>query len=184
MDRLPLLIPALIILFCLAAGAGTVIRLRRLQAAWNAGITVPGRCVGAYVVTRRRQGAGSHTSRRHVYEFPGPDGRLVRFEETGGSPTVVPGDTVTVRHPAGHPDRATALPPSHTRGRVEAGCVLAFLGLIAAACAVFMVVYETQLREPTRTGSPSKHQEPAPFPSVPRGGAPELDQDGFPSLEP
>ncbi|MFI8504906.1 DUF3592 domain-containing protein [Streptomyces sp. NPDC085524] len=176
MDHVPLLIPGLLISFCMLAAVWTVVRMRRLRDAWSSGITTEGRCVGAYVVTRGGHGRGTSRTHYHHFEFRTPDGAAIRFKEPGGSPRLLPGHTVTVRYPHGRPDRATALPPSHGRARVETVVVLGLLSLIAAACAVFMAVYESDLRDGKPTESTQDDQLPLTPPPLPTA-----QPTGFPS---
>ncbi|MBW5485408.1 DUF3592 domain-containing protein [Streptomyces bambusae] len=148
MIHLPLAVPALVVLFCTATLLFTVLRARRLKAAWSSGIEVTGRCVGGHAVERRGRGsAGSSRAYRHVYAFTTPDGRSHRFVEGGGPATTVPGDRVVVRYPAGRPDRATALAPSRGATAVTIGVVGGFCGLLAAAAIVFAVMYEIRLAD-------------------------------------
>ncbi|MFD9457567.1 DUF3592 domain-containing protein [Streptomyces sp. NPDC059985] len=163
MSRLPLVVPALILVLCVAASGRAVVRLRRLNSAWSGGTELAGRCVDGRVVVRRRDGRRIRTH-HHVYEFVTPDGRTHRFEEAGGPPTTVPGAAVTIRHPEGRPDRATALPPS--RGRAVTALVLVFVlsALLGSAAIAFAVHYETRvvervrgLLDPGPTVDPSGH---------------------------
>ncbi|MEV6398986.1 DUF3592 domain-containing protein [Streptomyces sp. NPDC051907] len=141
MDRLLLIVPGLIAAGCVAVMALAVVRMRRLRAAWNSGVAVPGRCLSSYAGTRRRQGSGA-TAHHHVYEFFGPDGLPVRFDEAGGPATIAPGDTVVIRYPAGRPDRATAIPPSHGRVLAATGVVLVLGSLMIAGAVAFMAGYD------------------------------------------
>jgi hypothetical protein len=108
-----------------------------------------------------------------VYDFVTAEGRPIRFDEAGGSPMTVVGDTVTVRYPSGRPDRATAIPPSHGRALVESGVILAFLGVMVAGCATFMVFYETQGRHGSSESTQPDFPDVSPPPDL-RMGFPEL----------
>ncbi|WP_058046215.1 DUF3592 domain-containing protein [Streptomyces roseifaciens] len=143
-DIVILTLPALMAAGGIAGMVWAVMRMRRLRAAWRSGIEVQGRCVRLYATTvTRRRGAhrSSSTTLHHVYEFTDGDGRHRRFEEAGGSATVIEGDTVVVRHPQGRPDRATAIPPGDARTRVGMGILLVFLSLFVAGCVGFGVFY-------------------------------------------
>ncbi|MCX5195448.1 DUF3592 domain-containing protein [Streptomyces sp. NBC_00249] len=176
MIHLPLVVPALILLFSAVASVWAVVRTRRLRAAWHSGVQVGGRCVSGYVVTRRRSGAAPTRTHRHVYEFATADGRVHRFEEAGGPATTVPGDTVLIRYPADRPDRATALAPSPGKATAALVVVLTFSGLLAAGALAFAVFYETQVadRIDRLPGLPSL---PPPGPATPSAELPP----GFPT---
>ncbi|MFJ3923159.1 DUF3592 domain-containing protein [Streptomyces sp. NPDC090022] len=187
---LPLIVPALILVFCALVMTWTVVRVRRVEAAWRSGIEAEGRCVGGYVVTRRAQGsAGSSRTHRHVYEFTTPDGRTHRFEEAGGAATTVPGDVVTVRHPEGRPDRATALPPGRGRTALTLGVAGTVCGLLAAGAVAFAVLYVTGTdrggdhdvpRLPTGPAEPRRSDPPTGFPT----DFPTEFPSGFPTPPP
>ncbi|WP_179082599.1 DUF3592 domain-containing protein [Streptomyces rectiverticillatus] len=143
-DIVILTLPALMAAGGIAGMVWAVVRMRRLRAAWHSGIEVPGRCLRLYATTvTRRRGAhrSSSTTLHHVYEFTDGEGRHRRFEEAGGSATVIEGDTVVIRYPQGRPDRATALPPGDVRTRVGTGILLVFLSLFVAGCVGFGVFY-------------------------------------------
>ncbi|MDH6130558.1 hypothetical protein [Kitasatospora sp. GP82] len=122
-------IPGLLVVAGIAVMVWVVLRMRRLRAAWGSGITAEGRCVGVYVVTTVNSQSGTSGSAwHHIYEFTGPDGDLRRFKEVSGPATVVRGDRVVIRYPAGRPDQATAIPPDdQAKQLLITVCVLAFL---------------------------------------------------------
>ncbi|WP_067536841.1 hypothetical protein [Nocardia crassostreae] len=79
------------------------IRSRRDEAGrrlvWTTGRTAAGRCVRVF--TKTHGGSGNSrvwTTLHHVYEYTPGTGRAVRFEESGGSSTIVEGDAVAVRY--------------------------------------------------------------------------------------
>ncbi|WP_037853194.1 DUF3592 domain-containing protein [Streptomyces sp. NRRL S-340] len=137
METLFYIVPAL-----MAGGAVCVLvavarQASRLRRAWRSGLTAQARCLRAYTATSGGGTSGS-AGMHHVYEFTTPEGRAVRFAESGGPATVVEGDVVTVRHPAGQPERATAHAPAPGLLAAGQGCVCAFLGVFVAGCLAFM----------------------------------------------
>ncbi|MEU1666594.1 DUF3592 domain-containing protein [Streptomyces sparsogenes] len=140
-----LAIPALI-------GYGTVYamvkvsrRARLIRAMWGSGFTAQARCLRMYTTVHRHSNNSNTTTTRlhHVYEFLAPDGRPVRFEETGGPGTRVEGDIVTVYYLPDRPQQATALEPGDRSVRFGTGCALAFLCLPLLVAAGLLVVYVT-----------------------------------------
>ncbi|MFE6523408.1 hypothetical protein [Streptomyces sp. NPDC057794] len=105
----------------------------RIRGAWDSGLTVEARCLGAYPAGR----GGLH----HVYEFVTHDGRVITFEEDGGPGTTAEGDYVTVHYTAGRRIVATAQAPSRARRAMTAVGLLAFLGVVALFCAGFLTAY-------------------------------------------
>ncbi|MEZ0095439.1 hypothetical protein [Streptacidiphilus sp. EB129] len=176
-DMLLVVVPGLLGAFGIAMMVAVVLRMRRLRAAWNSGITAEGSCVAAYVVTtitttRGQHGVSSNSSSawHHVYEFTASDGQVRRFKEAGGPNTVVRGDRVVIRYPAGRPDRATGIPPSEQPKQLLLTAVaLAFLTLFVA----FSVFMGFQMNDgPDQAGSGSQgatHPVPAPPAGWPTG---------------
>ncbi|MBB5117030.1 hypothetical protein AF335_24675 [Streptomyces eurocidicus] len=192
-----LALPGLMAAGGLAGMVWAVVRMRRLKAAWRSGIEAPGRCLRLYAKTvTRRDGAhrSSSTTLHHVYEFTTAEGEVRRFEEAGGSATVIEGDTVVVRYPAGRPDRATALPPGDVRTRVGMGLLLGFLAVFVVACVGFGAFYlgvfkpvkekvTERVREVPRMTAPADPVGPAdPWEGVPEGFPTDLPgpPPGFP----
>ncbi|UQI47934.1 hypothetical protein M1P56_28160 [Streptomyces sp. HU2014] len=185
-----LALPGLMAAGGIAGMVWAIVRMRRLRAAWRSGIEVPGRCLRLYArtVTRRRGAhSSSSTALHHVYEFTTAEGEVRRFEEAGGSATVVEGDAVVVRYPAGRPERATALPPGDVRTRIGMVLLLGFLAVFVAACVGFGAFYlgvfkpakekvTERIEEIPRTTAPPRPAGP-PDPANPGKGAPE----GFPA---
>ncbi|MBT2384603.1 DUF3592 domain-containing protein [Streptomyces sp. ISL-11] len=148
-DVFILALPSLMAAGGIAAMVWAVIRMRRLRAAWRSGIEVQGRCMRLYArTTTRRQGGrrSSSTTLFHIYEFTTAEGEVRRFEEAGGSATVIEGDAIVIRYPEGRPDRATAIPPGDARTWVGTGILLAFLTVFVAACVGFAGFYLTVFR--------------------------------------
>ncbi|MFI9149885.1 hypothetical protein [Streptomyces sp. NPDC053367] len=142
MDVIFYLAPGLIMAMALGMGYVVVRRWLRLRAAWNSGLTAEARCLRMYTTTHGGRGDSSvRTVLHHVYEFTARDGRVVRFEEQGGSGTVIEGDFVTVRYAEGPRVSATALAPRRGLATAATIGVLAFLGVIVVFCAGFMVAY-------------------------------------------
>ncbi|MGK5731241.1 hypothetical protein [Streptomyces sp. URMC 124] len=171
-DIVILALPALMAAGGLAGMVWAAMRMRRLRAAWRSGIEVQGRCLRLYATTvTRRQGAhrSSSTTLHHVYEFTDGDGRQRRFEEAGGSATVIEGDTVVVRYPQGRPDRATAIPPGDTRTRVGMGILLVFLSFFVAGCVGFGIFYLSVFK-PAKDEVTERIKEP--WPSAPASAPP------------
>ncbi|GHF50492.1 hypothetical protein GCM10010218_35050 [Streptomyces mashuensis] len=170
-----LALPALLAAGGIAGMVAVLLRARRLQAAWDSGIAVEGRCVAGYVVTRTHgHGRPGHSVWHHVHEFTTPEGEVRRLEEAGGPRTVVPGDTVTVRYPHGRPGRATALPPAaRSRTLLGTGCVMAFLVVFVLAALSFMGFYLTVFKPMWHTartggtGSTRTVPDLPPLPSLP-----------------
>ncbi|MFG2355945.1 DUF3592 domain-containing protein [Streptomyces sp. NPDC048521] len=141
-------VPTLMIAGCGFAAYLLVRRARRLSRTWAHGLTARARCLRMYTTT---SGGGGDTSVRttvhHVYEFATREGRTVRFDEEGGSATVLEGDFVTVRYLPEQPRRATALPPSRGKLVVTTGFGLTFLGVAATFCAGFITVAHMMFTE-------------------------------------
>lgn len=200
-------LPGLMAAGAVTAAVAAFLRLRRIKAAWNSGLTAEGRCVRTYVVTtvwRRGHQRSSSSELRHVYEFTGPDGEQRRFEEDG-SATVFEGDPVVVRYPHGRPDRATALPPGDRRVKARAAVQIgfcAFFTLVSLAVAgIFFTVAQgvsdidkERKRIPTApdnrpeegpTGLPALPQLP-PMPTDLPAGPTDMPPlpSGFPTLAP
>ncbi|MBL1105252.1 DUF3592 domain-containing protein [Streptomyces sp. 5-8] len=142
------LVPTLMIAGMGYAAYRLVLRARRISRVWEHGLTAEARCLRTYTTTSGGGGNTSvHTTLHHVYEYATREGRTIRFEEEGGSGTVLEGDFVTVRYLPDHPHLATALPPSRGKLVFESGCLLAFLGVIIVFCLVFMAVAHMMFAE-------------------------------------
>ncbi|MFI1254181.1 DUF3592 domain-containing protein [Streptomyces netropsis] len=204
-DVFALALPSLLAVGGIAAMIWAVVRLRRLRSAWRSGLTAHAVCLRSYATTRTRRNGmhrSSSTTLTHLYEFTTPEGQTLRFEESGGPSSVVPGDTVPVRYPAGRPDRATAIPPGDTKTLVGTGVLLAFLTVFITACVGFGVFYltvfsglkdkaedviersEDGVNAPARTpGTPSRPAPPS-MPALPTGPPddfPTGPPEGFPT---
>jgi hypothetical protein len=131
----------LLIIGIVAFGAFTVIRRARdVSRAWNSGLTAQARCLRAYTTTSGGGDSRVRTTLHHVYEFVTPEGRVVRFDETGGPGTRVEGDLVTVHYAWDRPERATAKAPARGKLVAGTGCLLVFFGAIVLFCLGFMIV--------------------------------------------
>ncbi|MFS4092817.1 DUF3592 domain-containing protein [Streptomyces sp. AF1A] len=139
MEALFYIVPTIMLVLVLFAAFGVLRRSREISRAWQSGLTAEARCLNAYTTTSGGGDAMVSTTLHHVYEFTTREGRAVRFEERGGSATVVPGDIVTVRYPADRPEKATARPPAQGKLAAGTGCLLAFFGVFAAGCVAFMI---------------------------------------------
>ncbi|WP_338932120.1 DUF3592 domain-containing protein [Streptomyces netropsis] len=204
-DVFALALPSLLAVGGIAAMIWAVVRLRRLRSAWRSGLAAHAVCLRSYATTRTRRNGmhrSSSTTLTHLYEFATPEGQTLRFEESGGPSSVVPGDTVPVRYPAGRPDRATAIPPGDTKTLVGTGVLLAFLTVFITACVGFGVFYltvfsglkdkaedviersEDGVNAPARTpGTPSRPAPPS-MPALPTGPPddfPTGPPEGFPT---
>ncbi|MDH6215959.1 DUF3592 domain-containing protein [Streptomyces pseudovenezuelae] len=133
------IVPSLMLAVVLLGAATVTVRARRVDRAWTSGLTAEARCLRTYTTTSGGGDSMVRTTLHHVYEFTTREGRVVRFEEGGGPGTVLDGDIVTVRYPADRPDRATAKPPARGRLAAGTGCLLTFLGVMAAFCIAFMI---------------------------------------------
>ncbi|MEU2515027.1 DUF3592 domain-containing protein [Streptomyces syringium] len=187
-DVFALALPSLLAVGGISAMIWAVVRLRRLRSAWRSGLTAHAVCLRSYATTRTRRSGphrSSSTTLTHLYEFTTPEGQTLRFEESGGPSSVVPGDTVPVRYPAGRPDRATAIPPGDSKTLVGIGVLLAFLTVFVTACVGFGVFYLTVfggLKDKAKDvieRSEDGVNAPAHSPSAPTG-----PPDGFPTGPP
>ncbi|MDQ0578625.1 hypothetical protein QF030_000803 [Streptomyces rishiriensis] len=79
------------------------------------------------------------TTLHHVYEFMTRDGRVIRFDETGGPSTRVESDIVTVHYLPERPERATAKVPAPGKLAASTGCALLFI-TVFIAFAIFLIV--------------------------------------------
>ncbi|MFF7687933.1 DUF3592 domain-containing protein [Streptomyces syringium] len=192
-DVFALALPSLLAVGGIAAIVWAVVRLRRLRSAWRSGLTAHAVCLRSYATTRTRRNGmhrSSSTTLTHLYEFTTPEGQTLRFEESGGPSSVVPGDTVPVRYPAGRPDRATAIPPGDTKTVVGIGVLLAFLTVFVTACVGFGVFYLTVfggLKDKAKDvieRSEDGVNAPAPPPSPSAPALPTGPPDGFPTGPP
>ncbi|WP_189311704.1 DUF3592 domain-containing protein [Streptomyces brasiliensis] len=139
MEALFYVIPVLMIA---AAGYGisrVLGRSRRISAAWNSGVTAPGRCLRTYTTTSGGGDSMVHTTMHHVYEFITHDGRTVRFDEENGPATVLTGDIVTVHYVPQHPEHATAHRPAPGKLAAGTGCLVGCLGVFILGCLSFMI---------------------------------------------
>ncbi|MGX9887040.1 hypothetical protein [Streptomyces sp. NPDC002276] len=141
MEALFYVIPVLIIVVVLCGAVAVIRRALTTSRAWNSGLTAEARCLRTYTTTSGGIGDTSVTTRlNHVYEFTTREGRAVRFEERGGSGTVVEGDFVTVYYAADHPERATAEAPARGKLMLGTGLALVFFGAFIAFCIGFIIV--------------------------------------------
>ncbi|MFJ9250264.1 DUF3592 domain-containing protein [Streptomyces sp. NPDC101776] len=140
MDALFYVIPVLVIVVLLFAAVAVVRRARAANSAWNSGLTAEARCLRTYTTTSGGGDTSVRTRLNHVYEFRTREGRTVRFEERGGSGTILEGDIVTVYYTADHPERATAQPPAPGKLLAGTGLALAFFAVFIAFCIGFIVV--------------------------------------------
>ncbi|WP_217234853.1 DUF3592 domain-containing protein [Streptomyces sp. AC555_RSS877] len=140
MEALFLVMPLLMLGIVGFAAFAVIRRAQDVSSAWNSGLTAQARCLRAYTTTSGGGSTSVHTTLHHVYEFFTHEGRVVRFDEPGGSRTTVAGDIVLVHYAANRPERATAKPPARGRLAASTGCLLAFLGVIALVCLGFMAV--------------------------------------------
>ncbi|MFF0157468.1 DUF3592 domain-containing protein [Streptomyces sp. NPDC005263] len=132
----------------LSFAAYTVIRRARdVSSAWNSGLTAEARCLRAYTTASGGGDTSVHTTLHHVYEFATREGRVVRFDETGGPGTTIEGDIVTVRYAADRPERATAKAPAPGKLAAGTGCLLVFFGVMIACCLGFMLVVHVMFDE-------------------------------------
>ncbi|MFF4539434.1 DUF3592 domain-containing protein [Streptomyces aureus] len=135
-------LPAVIIFFVFLLAFRAIRRAQELRRAWGSGLTAEARCLRSYTTV---SGGGHDTSvtttLHHVYEFTTRDGRVIRFEESNGRPTVVEGDIVTVHYAAEHPEKATAHAPNPVRAATGTIVMVAFCGLLIALCIVMMVTF-------------------------------------------
>jgi hypothetical protein len=123
-------------------------RTLQVRAAWDSGVIAEGRCLRTYT---RTSGGGGDTSvsstLHHVYEFTTRDGRVFRFDESGGPGTTIEGDIVPVFYAPEHPEGATAHRPGRGRLAAGTGFLLAFFAVAIAGCVTFMVSVHTVLAE-------------------------------------
>ena len=140
MDALFYAIPVLIIVVVLCAAVAVIRRARATSRAWSSGLTAEARCLRTYTTVSGGGDTSVTTRRYHVYEFTTGEGRSVRFEEQGGSGTVVEGDFVTVYYTADHPERATAEAPARGKLVAGTGAALVCFGVFIAFCVGFIIV--------------------------------------------
>ncbi|KPI16423.1 hypothetical protein OK074_8438 [Actinobacteria bacterium OK074] len=140
MDAFLYIIPALIMCAALFMAYRVIRRWLQVRGAWNSGLTAQGRCLKTYTTTHSSSGNSHvHSTLHHVYQFVTRDGRSVRFEEAGGRPTIVEGDTVTIYYTAGHEVAATAHEPSPVKQGAATLGILTFLGVMVGFCVFFML---------------------------------------------
>ncbi|WP_063762144.1 hypothetical protein [Streptomyces bicolor] len=148
MDLIFYFVPGLILAVVLFGAYRVVRRSLQIRSAWNSGLTAEARCLRMFTTTH---GGGNDTSvsttLHHVYEFTTRDGRVVRFEEEDGPATTIEGDIVTVHYAEGPDVVATAKAPGRARLAASTVLPLAFLGVVAAVCVVFMVTFQQMSAE-------------------------------------
>jgi hypothetical protein len=130
-----ILFPLLIVLM-IWAGWAIVRRAKERRAAWESGLTARARVVRAFV----RVQMVNNVARRiqyHEYDFTTADGRAVRFEEAGGSPSRGMGDETLVYYTRDQPEGATASEP--VPGRDMAGTVLG-VGILGVGVVILISV--------------------------------------------
>ncbi|MFF4034070.1 DUF3592 domain-containing protein [Streptomyces sviceus] len=133
-------VPLLIIGIVSFAAFTVIRRARDVSSAWDSGLTAEARCLRTYTTTSGGGDTSVHTTLHHVYEFATREGRVVRFDETGGPGTTLEGDIVTVHYAAERPERATAKAPARGKLAAGTGCLLVFFGVIILFCLGFMGV--------------------------------------------
>jgi hypothetical protein len=133
-------VPLLMIALVAFVAFTVVRRAREVSSAWNSGFTAEARCLRTYTTTSGGGDSSVSTTLHHVYEFATREGRVVRFEETGGPGTTLEGDIVTVHYVADRPERATAKAPAPERLAAGTGCLLACFGVMVVFCLGFMAV--------------------------------------------
>ncbi|MFD8308503.1 DUF3592 domain-containing protein [Streptomyces sp. NPDC059690] len=133
------IVPLLLIALAVYGAVVVLRRSREVSGAWSSGFTAEARCIKSYTTTSRSGDNMVRTTLHHVYEFTTRDGRLVRFEETGGPSTRVEGDIVTVYYLPERPERATAKAPAPGKLAASTGCSLLFI-TVFIAFAIFLVV--------------------------------------------
>jgi hypothetical protein len=133
-------VPLLMIGLVSFAAFTVIRRARDVSSAWNSGLTAEARCLRTYTTTSGGGDTSVSTTLHHVYEFATREGRVVRFDETGGPGTTIEGDLVTVHYAADRPERATAKAPAPGKLAVGTGCLLAFFAVIILFCLGFMAV--------------------------------------------
>jgi hypothetical protein len=133
-------VPLLMIGLVSFAAFTVIRRARDVSSAWNSGLTAEARCLRTYTTTSGGGDTSVSTTLHHVYEFATREGRVVRFDETGGPGTTIEGDFVTVHYAADRPERATAKAPAPGKLAVGTGCLLAFFAVIILFCLGFMAV--------------------------------------------
>ncbi|MFG1792132.1 DUF3592 domain-containing protein [Nocardia sp. NPDC049149] len=114
----------------------------RLRRAWDSGVTAEGRCLRIFTTTSGGGDFRVRTTLHHVYEFTARDGRVIRFEETGGPATRVEGDRVTVYYAEGEEGAATTRTPrrvAETTGTPV--LLLAGMGVLLFVLAAFVALY-------------------------------------------
>lgn len=132
-------VPLLLIALGVYGAVVVLRRSREVSGAWSSGFTAEARCIKSYTTTSRSGDNMVRTTLHHVYEFTTRDGRLIRFEETGGPSTRVEGDIVTVYYLPEHPERATAKTPAPGKLVASTGCSLLFI-TVFIAFGIFLVV--------------------------------------------
>lgn len=132
------IIPLLLIALAVYGAVVVLRRSREVSSAWSSGITAEARCIRSYTTTSR-SGDNVRTTLHHVYEFTARDGRVIRFDETGGPSTRVEGDVVTVHYVPERPEHATAKVPAPGKLAASTGCALLFI-TVFIAFAVFLIV--------------------------------------------
>ncbi|MDH6626640.1 hypothetical protein M2271_004457 [Streptomyces sp. LBL] len=133
-------VPLLMIGLVSYAAVTVTRRARDISSAWSSGLTAQARCLRTYTTTSGGGETAVSTVLHHVYEFATREGRVVRFDETGGPGTTIEGDVVTVHYAADRPERATAKAPAPGKLAAGTGCLLAFFAVIILICLGFMAV--------------------------------------------
>lgn len=142
MDVLFYVVPGLVLAVALVVAFVTVRRRLRLGRAWRSGLTAEARCLRTFTTAYGGGESRVRTRPHHVYEFTTHDGRRIRFEQQDGPATFLEGDVVTVYYADGPGVVATAHRPGDIKDTVGMVAVLAFLGLVAAFCVGFMIMYQ------------------------------------------
>ncbi|MFF5189477.1 DUF3592 domain-containing protein [Streptomyces sp. NPDC000345] len=100
----------LLIVGFVVAGYAIVRRTRQRRAAWESGLTAPGRVVRAWRTTQVVNNVARQVQ-WHEYDYTTRDGRAVRFKEGGGPRDRGAGDEAVVHYSPDDPERATAFAP-------------------------------------------------------------------------
>ncbi|MBB1246315.1 DUF3592 domain-containing protein [Streptomyces durbertensis] len=144
MDFLFYLIPMLIAGVAVFIGYRVLSRSLQLRRAWSSGLVAQGRCVGTYTTSHGHADSWVSTTLHHIYEFTTPDGRSVRFEETGGSALTREGDVVPVRYTTERPEQATAQAVRPGVNAATATGTLVFVGVVVVLCLFFMSTFAAE----------------------------------------
>ncbi|QIS13055.1 hypothetical protein [Nocardia arthritidis] len=116
-------------------------RTAQLRHAWDSGLIAQGRCLRMFTTTSGGGDFSVSTTRHYVYEFTARDGRVFRFEETGGPATRVEGDVVAVYYAEGAEAAATTWERGHASGATWT--VVLAAAVVVVLCAGFILLVNT-----------------------------------------